>query len=293
MSTERAPRNQLHEFLRAARARVQPEDIGLRPAANRRGGGLHQSDVADALVVSDRWYNAFENGALPRPKYEEAVDRVCGLLRLRPAERHYVHLLATGREPVPPLPAAGSSAVVRDVLDRFLGLLGPHLPALVCDVAWNVLAWNQAMTDHIAGAAVITPGRTNVLVWLFTSDAERIVANLSQARETEIGNVLLALARYPGDQRLQQLAERLRAMPDARALWDRQRIPNDLAVSSRRLRLTSGGVCEADLVSLELPGAHRLLALVPQTAWLAAGTPDGHRQSRRGRLPALGLSPVR
>jgi hypothetical protein len=104
MTPEGTPDHQLHKFLTAARARLRPEDIGIRPAGNRRGGGLHQSDLADALVVSDRWYNGFENGARPPSRYDAVVSRLGELLRLTPAERLYLHLLATGHEPPPPVP---------------------------------------------------------------------------------------------------------------------------------------------------------------------------------------------
>ena len=56
MTPDGTPDHQLHQFLEggvaggrlltAARARLRPEDIGIRPAGNRRGAGLHQSDLA-------------------------------------------------------------------------------------------------------------------------------------------------------------------------------------------------------------------------------------------------------
>jgi hypothetical protein len=104
MTPDGTPDHQLHQFLTAARARLRPEDLGIRPAKNRRGGGLHQADLADALVVSDRWYNGFENGARPPSRYDALVSRLGQLLRLTPAERMYLHLLATGHEPTLPGP---------------------------------------------------------------------------------------------------------------------------------------------------------------------------------------------
>jgi MmyB-like transcription regulator ligand binding domain/Helix-turn-helix domain len=283
--------HQLHRFLAAARARLRPEDIGIRPAANRRGGGLHQSDLADALVVSDRWYNGFENGARPPSRYDALVSRLGVLLRLTPAERLYLHLLATGHEPAPPGPdSAVDDLAVRPVLQQLLALLGPDLPAIACDIAWNVIAWNQPMTDHLAGDATVRPGQSNVITWLFTDDAERIIADLGHAREAEIGNVLLALARHPGDQRLQRLAGQLHEIPAARRLWDRQCIPDDPVVGTRRVRLLRGGTHEGHVLNLEFPGRLRLLALVPGTSWLTAtASLDGHRRLRKRTTTRLGL----
>ena len=114
MTTGRNPDHQLHQFLTAARERLRPEDIGVHPRGNRRGRGLHQSDLADALMVSDRWYNGFENGARPPSRHEVLVSRIGQLLRLSPAERTYLHLLATGHEPAPLRPHYRASALLRD-----------------------------------------------------------------------------------------------------------------------------------------------------------------------------------
>jgi len=165
-------------------------------------------------VVSDRWYNGFENGTRPPSRYDALVSRLGHLLRLTPAEHLNLHLLATGHEPAPSDPDnAVDGLAVRPVLEQLLALLGPGLPAIACDIAWNVIAWNQAITDHLAGDATVRPGQSNVITWLFTDDAERIIADLGHAREAEIGNVLLAMARYPDDQRLQRLASQLQEIP--------------------------------------------------------------------------------
>ena len=286
MTPDGTPDHQLHHFLTAARARLRPEDIGIRPAGNRRGAGLHQSDLADALVVSDRWYNGFENGARPPSRYDALVSRLGHLLRLTPAERMYLHLLATGHEPAPLVagPAIDGLAV-GPVLQQLLASLGPGLPAIACDIAWN-----QAMTDHLAGDATVRPGQSNVITWLFTDDAERIIADLGHTREAEIGNVLLALARYPGDQRLQRLASQLQEIPAARRLWHRQRIPDDPVVGTRRVRLVRGGTHEGHVLNLEFPGRLRLLALVPGASWLTAmASLDGYRRLRKRTDGHLGL----
>jgi hypothetical protein len=65
----------------------------------------------------------------------------------------------------------------------------------------------------------VRPGQSNVITWLFTDDAERIIADLGHAREAEIGNVLLALARHPAGQRLRQFGRQLQEIPAARRLW--------------------------------------------------------------------------
>ncbi len=290
MTTKGTPGNQLHQFLKATRARLRPEDIGITPAANRRGSGLHQSELARALAVSDRWYNGLENAAQPPASwYETTVSRLGELLPLTAGERLYLHLLATGHEPPPPDPDLSLDSMgVRPLLEQFLAALG--LPAIACDIAWNIIAWNQPMTDHLAGDATVRPGQSNVILWLFTDDAERIIADLGHAREAEISNVLLALARHPRDPRLLRLAGQLQEIPAALRLWDRQHIPDDPLISTRRVRLLHGGTHDGHVLNLEFPGRLRVLALVPGASWLAAiPSLDGHRRLRRRAVARLGL----
>jgi hypothetical protein len=285
MISEAARRTELHNFLRAARARLQPEDIGIKPAPNRRGSGLRQSDVAAALVVSGRWYNGFENGACSAARIDGLLDKLTRILRLTPAERVHMYLLATGHEPAPatvgePRQASASQAV----LERLISLAGPDLPALVCDIAWNVLARNQAMTDRIADPAPQAEDR-NVILWLFTPEAERIIGDVSHTRGAEIGQVHLALARHPGDPRLEHLLARLRQVPEACRLWDRHHISEDAVISPRRVRARgSKAPCTADLLSLEFPGGLRLLVLVPRASWPAVSRP-GQRPSGPPQAP--------
>jgi transcriptional regulator with XRE-family HTH domain len=263
MTKEGIQRGLLREFLQAARARLRPEDIGIKPAPNRRGDGLHQADVADALIVSDRWYNGFENGTAGSVR-QDLLDDLAAMLRLTAAERTCLYLLATSHEPAvatiePPHQAAAS----RDVMIRLLSLLGPGLPALLCDIAWNVLACNPAMAKQIAGNKPGSPAPTNVISWLFTDQAERAFGNIEHARQTAIGQVHLALARLPCDPLLQDLLARLQQIPAARRLWDRQRISDEQVISPQQVRTADGQTRDAHIVSLELPGRLRLLTLVP------------------------------
>jgi hypothetical protein len=52
MASERTHATSFTTSCRLLAPSLQPEDIGVKPALNRRGGGLHQADVADALAAS-------------------------------------------------------------------------------------------------------------------------------------------------------------------------------------------------------------------------------------------------
>jgi MmyB-like transcription regulator ligand binding domain/Helix-turn-helix domain len=225
--------------------------------------------VAAALAVSGRWYNGLENGTGQGTPSPGVLDRLAALLRLTPAERVRLYLLAAGHEPPPgtieaPSPYPGSRAA----LERLVSLAGPDLPALLCDVAWNMLAWNAALPRRVFDPGTLPAADRNPILWLFTPVAARAFSDIGAIREQEIGRVQLALARYPGDPQLEHLAARLQQIPAARRLWNRQHIPGPIRITPRQFRPRgSAAVTGSDLISAEFSGRLRLLILVPRSSW--------------------------
>jgi transcriptional regulator with XRE-family HTH domain len=286
MAGEVTRRKERHDFLQAARSRLQPADLGIRPSANRRAGGLYQADVAAALGVSERWYNGFENGsAVPDC---DVLDHLAAVLRLTPAERVHLYLLATGHEPDPGITVTASYHS-EAVLTRLVHHLDDAaIPAAVTDIAWNVLAWNRAVSTWIPDPGTTPPEARNAVLWTFTSDVERIVDDIHSLREAHIGRVHLALARHPGDPRLDHLVARLQRIPAARELWSRQHIADlTSSISPMRLRPPEGGTAvDADLLTMDFPGEYRLLALVPRAGWPAGPTARNRLIRRKHRKTA-------
>ena len=291
MADEVTPRKDLHDFLKQARARISPRDLGLVPPPNRRGTGLQQADVADALKVSPRWYNGFENGTMSAS--EEMLDRIAQTLRLSPAERVHLYLLATGRDPAPGTVQRPEGADV--VLKRLIHQMGDlAVPALVTDVAWNVLAWNQALTTWFPDPGTRPTAARNVVLSAFNPGIEAIVEDIASFRETHIGWVHLALAGRPDDPRLAHLADRLQRIPAAQQLWSTQQIARFTnSITPVRLRLSNPAtVVEADLLSMEFPGGDRLMMLVPGNGWPARPPGISRRLIRwRNHRPPTGPLP--
>jgi transcriptional regulator with XRE-family HTH domain len=276
MAGDETRRRELHDFLQAARARLEPEDIGISPGRNRRRAGLHQADVASALGVSGRWYNAFENSAASAAP--ELLDRLACVLRLTPAERVHLYLLASGQEPPPvTVEPHRQDRSGRAALERLVKLAGPDLPALLCDVAWNMLTWNDTLAQRVLDPAGLPRPARNLILWLFSPGAANAISDIAAVRDEEVGHVHGALARYPGDPQLEHLARRLMQIPAARKLWQRQQIPDATLITTRRIRAgQAGSATGADLISAEFPetGRQRLLIFVPRGDWPAgAGTP--------------------
>ena len=73
--------NLLGDYLRAQRARVRPEDVGLPAGHNRRVPGLRRSEVALLAGISSDYYLRLEQGRDRRPSAQilDALAKVFGL----------------------------------------------------------------------------------------------------------------------------------------------------------------------------------------------------------------------
>jgi transcriptional regulator with XRE-family HTH domain len=163
-------RHQLGAFLRARRAALRPQDVGLPQGVNRRQTpGLRREEVAQLAGISVSWYTRLEQGKDVQLS-AKALAHVAGALQLTPAQREYLVTLARG-DPlgVQAAPTETVSATLQDVLDA----QGDH-PAYLIDAGLNLLAWNQAairvfgFAEDLAAA----PAEQRNLLWLiFTHDA--------------------------------------------------------------------------------------------------------------------------
>jgi transcriptional regulator with XRE-family HTH domain len=88
----------LAQFLRARRARVRPEDVGLRGIDRRRAPGLRREELAMLAGISAGYYMRLEQGRDHRPS-EQVLEALARALRLD--DDATAHLFSLGR-PAPP-----------------------------------------------------------------------------------------------------------------------------------------------------------------------------------------------
>jgi transcriptional regulator with XRE-family HTH domain len=112
-----ADRASLGAFLRARRAALQPEDVGLRRGSRRRTRGLRREEVAELCNMSADYFARLERGNGPRPS-QQMVAAIARGLRLTPDERDHLFLLCGHRTPRRGLRAEHISPGLMRVLDR-------------------------------------------------------------------------------------------------------------------------------------------------------------------------------
>src|SRR6478735_3784052 len=136
MPSAAARKRALGEFLRAHRARLSPDGLGLPAGQRRRTPGLRREEVAQRCGLSVTWYTWLEQGrdvaASP-----QALASVARALQLTPAERAYLFRIAGRIDPA--LANSNDSAI--DVPPALAGALASISgPAYVLDRLWNARA---------------------------------------------------------------------------------------------------------------------------------------------------------
>ncbi|MFF8382357.1 helix-turn-helix transcriptional regulator [Streptomyces kanasensis] len=275
------PRRALGGFLRARRARVAPEHVGLAGGRRRRVHGLRREELAQLAGISVDYYVHLEQGRATQPS-PEVLDALARALRLDAAERRHLATLAVGRRGGP-APTAPVSALLRRIIDALHGL-----PAFVTDPRLDVVAWNDLGGALMGGLA--EPGRRdrNNARYLFLDPASREVFPDWEARALEaVGQLRVSTGRYPDDAELAALTADLSASSaDFRRLWARGEVVM-CGAGRKRLRHPEVGLLTLDYETLHVPAAPGETGLVMHVFSAEEGGPDAAALTRLAAMTTV------
>ncbi len=91
-------KSEIRDFLTSRRARITPEEAGLKVFGARRVPGLRREEVATLAGVSVDYYNRMERGNLAGAS-DSVLDALADALRLDEAERAHLRDLARASQP--------------------------------------------------------------------------------------------------------------------------------------------------------------------------------------------------
>ena len=132
--------NELSEFLTGRRAKVTPEQVGLRSYGRRQVPGLRREEVASLAGVSVEYYKRLERGNASGAS-DSVLNALADALQLDDAERAHLFDLARAASPVPSGRARrASSQKVRPVVQRIVDSIGS--PATVSNMRADYLTAN-------------------------------------------------------------------------------------------------------------------------------------------------------
>ncbi|MFC8248282.1 helix-turn-helix transcriptional regulator [Streptomyces chartreusis] len=207
----------LGDFLRTRRARITPQDAGLPLSMGiRRVPGLRREEVALLAGVSAEYYERLERG---RTKNASAsvLDSVARVLRLDAAERDHLYALATSsRSRRTRTPAVRLRPGLRRALESVT-----DVPALVLGPRQDLLAINDLGAAFYAGLDLLSPGRRNMVRYLFTVDAAReLYDDWAGTARTVVAELRRYAGTHPHDPELTDLVGDLAVRDrDFRCWW--------------------------------------------------------------------------
>jgi transcriptional regulator with XRE-family HTH domain len=205
--------NALGDYLRARRAQVRPEDVGLIAGARRRVRGLRREELATLAGISSEYYLRLEQGRDKNPS-AQILNALARALQLDIKATEYLHQLAspTGRRrDHASVEAAADGA--DELIEQFA------MPAIVASRFLDVLAANSIARALSPGFA---PGQ-NFLRWRLLDPAARdLYVDWDEATDVAVSGLREAAASDPTDPRLRSVIDELSAASERfRELWAR------------------------------------------------------------------------
>ncbi len=244
---------ELADFLRRARAQVDPARAGLPPDGRvRRVPGLRREEVARLAGVSTDYYARLEQGRriVPSAAVVEAIGRALGL---DAAGRVHLEDLV-GLTAAPARRPARGVQRVRPGLYQLLDALDGE-PALILGRRTDILAANRMAKALFADFDRIPAPRRNYARWMFLDDdARALFTDWPDQARAAVESLRFEVGRDPDDRATVALVAELRAhSPEFAEWWEEHRV-HQRTHGSKRLRHPLVGPLTVDYESLTLPG---------------------------------------
>ncbi|GAB3473697.1 helix-turn-helix domain-containing protein [Amycolatopsis cihanbeyliensis] len=210
----------LAEFLRARRALVRPEQVGLVPGAARQVPGLRREEVATLAGVSTDYYVHLEQGREKRPS-TQILDALARVLQLDYDTHTYLRALAGPDRPVWRTDQdLGNTHRTHRALAGLLQQI--TAPAMLVTPWLEVTARNKPADALYDGL----PLRDNLARMAFLDDAvTRFVEDPDQLAQCTVATLRAAAGPPPHTPQMIELIEELSLRSDRfRQLWARHDI---------------------------------------------------------------------
>ncbi|NEA40559.1 helix-turn-helix transcriptional regulator [Streptomyces sp. SID11385] len=193
--------NDLGDFLRAHRARLRPDDVGLASYGARRVAGLRREEVAVLAGMNSDYYARLEQGRERSPS-PQILESLSGALRMDdPAREHLYRLAGTAPDGERAQPRETVSTALRQLLDGY-----PSAAAFVLNPATDFLASN-ALADALFSAFA---KRDNMARMTFLDPAARaFFTRWGRAAEAVVAGLRHATGFDPHYRRLRDVVDSL------------------------------------------------------------------------------------
>jgi transcriptional regulator with XRE-family HTH domain len=274
--------NELSEFLTGRRAKVTPEQVGLRSYGRRQVPGLRREEVASLAGVSVEYYKRLERGNAAGAS-DSVLEALADALQLDDAERAHLFDLARAASPVPSRRTRrASQQKVRPVVQRMVDSIGS--PATVSNMRADYL------TANVLGRALYAPlfesreqPPNSARFTFFDPAAQQFFTDWEKAAKDLVASLRSEAGRNPHDRALTDLVGELSMRSEPFRKWwathdvryhqtGRKRlhhpIVGDLELEYELLEISADSGLRLAVFSAE-PGTRSAEALDLLASWIA------------------------
>ncbi len=243
----------LSTFLKAQRAKLLPQEVGIAPGIRRRTPGLRREEVAQLAGVSTTWYTWLEQGREIKvsPSVLEAISNA---LRLTPDERSYLYALALESAGTSTYPLEEQQLAISPALRRILQELR-SCPTIISDRRGRIVGWNAAAAHIFLDFEQLPPEQRNMIRLLFTrKEFQRLAVNWEHFASGYLSIFRAYYGKYVEDKWYEQFLEEMgRLHPDFNRMWEQSRVSSapEVVLEFRHAR---AGKMLFHLTSLQVQG---------------------------------------
>jgi transcriptional regulator with XRE-family HTH domain len=281
--TDKARRAELGGFLKARRAALRPEDLGLPPGPRRRTPGLRREEVALLAGVGVSWYTWLEQGR-PINASWQVLDAVARTLQLDGAGRWHLYRLAEAMPVRSLVKATDVPASVSEVLHS----LDP-LPAVLINSRFDILETNDAHEEMFWDWHTLACVHKNLLWCAITEPrAREQFLNYDEEIPYMVARLRASYAQHIGDPEWAEDIRRLAGLSlEFAELWARHEVAGP-AARTLRFRHPEAGLMTLTRTELDVSATAemRISVFTPVDADTRDRLPQTRRtQPRRTRQP--------
>lgn len=244
--------NGIKEFLTSRRARLSPEQVGLRSYGRRRVPGLRRDEVAQLAEISVEYYGRLERGNL-KGVSESVLRSIARALRLDDTEeRHLRDLMHAAKTSIRPARQRVAPTGVRPSVQRMLDAM-TTIPAIVQNSRLDMLATNRLGRAFYLDHWDNPTHKANHARFIFLDPRGRDFAPDWDAAAADVVALLRAAAgRDPLDRQLSDLIGELSTRSDEfRTRWGAHNVLQQKAGAKRvHHRIVGDMTVEFDVLEL-------------------------------------------
>ncbi|PEC56532.1 transcriptional regulator [Bacillus cereus] len=242
----------LSAFLKAKRAQISPESIGLSAGNRRRTPGLRREEVAQLAGVSTTWYTWLEQGRDIKVS-TIVLDCISKALQLNNDETDYLYDLAFETNSEIASPKKDQSKLSPSLI-RILDEL-KYCPTIITDRHCHIVGWNPAAAHVFLDFEQILNDQRNLIRLVFTrKELKALAVNWEHFVKGFLAIFRTYYGRYLDDEWYSQfIKEMSHSHPEFQDLWQESQVSKapDMIIEFRHAK---AGKMLFNLTSLQVQG---------------------------------------